>query len=293
MLMVITDSVEYGQLKLGHRDESLALSVRPLIDKFGGAVSNGVVGQIAIMAGMTTGATASSITASGKMNFKIMMFAVPAVMLVIAIIIFASKVILSEKKHAEIVAELEKTWGNKFDKSGENTVDGDVLIPTPISGKLMNLSEVNDQTFSSGSVGQGFAIKPSDGKVLAPFDATVRQVFTTRHAVGLVGDNGVVLLIHIGLGTVKLKGTGFVSYVEQGQRVKKGQELIEFWDPTIKKAGLDDTVIVIVTNSDKFSEFEMTVKDGQSVQAEDNVLELKVKNEEETALGGGQIEPAN
>ncbi len=293
VLMVITDSVEYGQLKLGHRDESLALSVRPLIDKFGGAVSNGVVGQIAIMAGMTTGATASSITASGKMNFKIMMFAVPAVMLVIAIIIFASKVILSEKKHAEIVAELEKTWGKKFDKSGENTVNGDVLIPTPISGKLMNLSEVNDQTFSSGSVGQGFAIKPSDGKVLAPFDATVRQVFTTRHAVGLVGDNGVVLLIHIGLGTVKLKGTGFVSYVEQGQRVKKGQELIEFWDPTIKKAGLDDTVIVIVTNSDKFSEFEMTVKDGQSVQAEDNVLELKVKNEEETALGGGQIEPAN
>lgn len=293
VLMVITDSVEYGQLKLGHRDESLALSVRPLIDKFGGAVSNGVVGQIAIMAGMTTGATASSITASGKMNFKIMMFAVPAVMLVIAIIIFASKVILSEKKHAEIVAELEKTWGKKFDKSGENTVDGDVLIPTPISGKLMNLSEVNDQTFSSGSVGQGFAIKPSDGKVLAPFDATVRQVFTTRHAVGLVGDNGVVLLIHIGLGTVKLKGTGFVSYVEQGQRVKKGQELIEFWDPTIKKAGLDDTVIVIVTNSDKFSDFEMTVKDGQTVQAEDNVLELKVKNEEETALGGGQIEPAN
>lgn len=293
VLMVITDSVEYGQLKLGHRDESLALSVRPLIDKFGGAVSNGVVGQIAIMAGMTTGATASSITASGKMNFKIMMFAVPAVMLVIAIIIFASKVILSEKKHAEIVAELEKTWGKKFDKSGENTVDGDVLIPTPISGKLMNLSEVNDPTFSSGSVGRGFAIKPSDGKILAPFDATVRQVFTTRHAVGLVGDNGVVLLIHIGLGTVKLKGTGFVSYVEQGQRVKKGQELIEFWDPTIKKAGLDDTVIVIVTNSDKFSEFEMTVKDGQSVQAEDNVLELKVKNEEETALGGGQIEPAN
>lgn len=293
VLMVITDSVEYGQLKLGHRDESLALSVRPLIDKFGGAVSNGVVGQIAIMAGMTTGATASSITASGKMNFKIMMFAVPAVMLVIAIIIFASKVILSEKKHAEIVAELEKTWGKKFDKSGENTVDGDVLIPTPISGKLMNLSEVNDQTFSSGSVGQGFAIKPSDGKVLAPFAATVRQVFTTRHAVGLVGDNGVVLLIHIGLGTVKLKGTGFVSYVEQGQRVKKGQELIEFWDPTIKKASLDDTVIVIVTNSDKFSDFEMTVKDGQTVQAEDNVLELKVKNEEETALGGGQIEPAN
>lgn len=292
VLMVITDSVEYGQLKLGHRDESLALSVRPLIDKFGGAVSNGVVGQIAIMAGMTTGATAASITPAGKLNFKIMMFAVPAVMLVIAIIIFASKVILSEKKHAEIVAELEKTWGKKFDKDNNTEVDGDVTIPTPISGQLMNLSQVNDQTFSSGLVGQGFAIKPSDGKILAPFDATVRQVFTTRHAVGLVGDNGVVLLIHIGLGTVKLKGTGFVSYVEQGQRVKKGQELIEFWDPTIKKAGLDDTVIVVITNSNKFSDFDM-MKAGQNVQAEDNVLELKAKNEEESAIGGGQVEPAN
>lgn len=292
VLMVITDSVEYGQLKLGHRDESLALSVRPLIDKFGGAVSNGVVGQIAIMAGMTTGATASSITAAGKLNFKIMMFAVPAVMLVIAILIFASKVILSEKKHAEIVAELEKTWGKKFDKDSDNDVDSDVLIATPISGELMNLNQVNDKTFSSGSVGQGFAIKPSDGKVLAPFDATVRQVFTTRHAVGLVGDNGVVLLIHIGLGTVALNGTGFVSYVEQGQRVKKGQELIEFWDPTIKKAGLDDTVIVIVTNSDKFSDIDLMAKTGQAVQAEDNILELKVKKEE-PALGGGEVEPTN
>lgn len=293
VLMVITDSVEYGQLKLGHRDESLALSVRPLIDKFGGAVSNGVVGQIAIMAGMTTGATASSITAAGKTNFKIMMFAVPAIMLLVSIIIFAKKVILSEQKHAQIVTELEKTWGKKFDKDNETEVDSDVTIPTPISGQLMNLSQVNDQTFSSGSVGQGFAIKPSDGKILAPFDATVRQVFTTRHAVGLVGDNGVVLLIHIGLGTVKLKGTGFVSYVEQGQRVKKGQELIEFWDPTIKKAGLDDTVIVVITNSDKFSDFDMMMKAGQNVQAEDNVLELKAKNEEESAIGGGQVEPAN
>lgn len=287
VLMVITDSVEYGQLKLGHRDESLALSVRPLIDKFGGAVSNGVVGQIAIMAGMTTGATAASITAAGKMNFKLMMFAVPAVMLVIAIIIFAKKVILSEQKHAEIVAELEKTWGKKYagDKNEEAKnvqATGTVELATPITGKLMKLSEVNDQTFSSGSVGQGFAIKPEDGRVLAPFDATVRQVFTTRHAVGLVGDNGVVLLIHIGLGTVELKGTGFVSYVEEGQKVKKGQELIEFWDPAIKKAGLDDTVIMVVTNSKDFAKLDLTSKPGSEVKAEDNVMLLEAKDKVET-----------
>ena len=292
VLMIITDSVEYGQLKLGHRDESLALSVRPLIDKFGGAVSNGVVGQIAIMAGMTTGATAASITPAGKLNFKIMMFAVPAVMLVAAIIVFAKKVILSEQKHAEIVAELEQTWGKKFNKTAE-TPEDNVTVASPIAGQLINLSEVHDQIFSSGSVGQGFAIKPSDGKVLAPFDATVRQVFTTRHAVGLVGDNGVVLLIHIGIGTVKLKGTGFVSYVEQGQHVKKGQELIEFWDPTIKKAGLDDTVIVVVTNSEKFSKIELIENPGQEIQAEENVLNLEALNSESNELGGNQGEPIN
>ena len=98
-------------------------------------------------------------------------------------------------------------------------------------------------------------------------------------------------VVDIGLGTVKLKGTGFVSYVEQGQKVKKGQELIEFWDPTIKKAGLDDTVIVVVTNSDKFSTIQMTAKAGQSVQAEDNILELKTDPEKETIADN--LQPAN
>jgi lactose/raffinose/galactose permease len=278
VLMVITDSVEYGQLKLGHRDESLALSVPPLIDKFGGAVANGVVGQVAIIAGMTTGATASTITATGRNNFKLLMFAVPAVLLVIAICIFAKKVILSEQKHAEIVAELEKTWGKNLGKEDDlNVTTETVNIPTPITGELIKLSDVNDDTFSTGAAGQGFAIKPQDGRVLAPFDATVRQVFTTRHAVGLVNDEGIALLIHVGIGTVKLKGTGFVSYVEQGQRVKKGQELIEFWDPTIKKAGLDDTVIVTVTNSDKFDDITLTGQPGTNVKAGENVLSLQVE----------------
>lgn len=277
VLMVITDSVEYGQLKLGHRDESLALSVRPLLDKFGGAVANGVVGQVAILAGMTTGATASSITATGRMNFKVMMFAVPAVLLVIAIIVFAKKVILSEEKHAEIVAELEKTWGKHIKDDNQDTKS--VAVPTPITGQLMNLADVNDDTFSSGAAGDGFAVKPTDGRVLAPFDAEVKQVFTTRHAVGLLSDDGVALLIHIGIGTVKLKGTGFVSYVEEGQRVKKGQEILEFWDPVIKKAGLDDTVIVTVTNTEKLGPINLTAAPGTTVHAGDDVLRVELQKQ--------------
>ena len=277
VLMVITDSVEYGQLKLGHRDESLALSVRPLLDKFGGAVANGVVGQVAILAGMATGATASSITATGRMNFKVMMFAVPAVLLVIAIIVFAKKVILSEEKHAEIVAELEKTWGKHIKDDNQDTKS--VAVPTPVTGQLMNLADVNDDTFSSGAAGDGFAVKPTDGRVLAPFDAEVKQVFTTRHAVGLLSDDGVALLIHIGIGTVKLKGTGFVSYVEEGQRVKKGQEILEFWDPVIKKAGLDDTVIVTVTNTEKLGPINLTAAPRTTVHAGDDVLRVELQKQ--------------
>lgn len=164
LIMVITDSVEYGQLKLGHRDESLALSVRPLVDKFGGAISNGVVGQIAIIAGMTTGATASSITATGQNNFKLMMFGIPAVMLLISFFIFRAKVILSEQKHAEIVDQLEKTWGKKV--KAATPVSNEINVVSPINGKLIKLRDVKDDTFSSGAVGQGFAIKPEDGRVL-------------------------------------------------------------------------------------------------------------------------------
>ena len=91
------------------------------------------------------------------------------------------------------------------------------------------------------------------------------------------------MLIHIGLGTVKLKGTGFVSYVEEGQQVKKGQELIEFWDPTIKKAGLDDTVIVTITNSDKFDNITLTSQAGRKVKAGEDVLSLQIELNEDSS----------
>lgn len=113
ILMTITDSVEYGQLKLGHRDESLALSVRPLCDKFGSAISNGVVGQTAIMAGMTAGATAASITEGGIISFKIMMIIIPAILLLLSAVVFMKKVKLDEKMHEEILQKLKKSWPNK------------------------------------------------------------------------------------------------------------------------------------------------------------------------------------
>ena len=110
VLITITDSVEYGQLKLGHRDEAVCLCVRPLVDKFAGAVSSGIIGLVAIWVGMTGGASAADITQENLFHFQIVMFAAPIVLMIIASFIYRAKVTLTEAEHAKIVAKLVETW---------------------------------------------------------------------------------------------------------------------------------------------------------------------------------------
>ena len=110
VLMTITDSVEYGQLKLGHRDEAVCLCVRPLVDKFAGAVSSGIIGLAAIWIGMTGGASASGLTADNMMRLQIIMFAAPIALMVVGALIYRAKVTLTEQEHARIVEELEEKW---------------------------------------------------------------------------------------------------------------------------------------------------------------------------------------
>ncbi len=273
ILMIISDSVEYGQWKLGHRDESLTLSVRPLVDKLGGAMSNWLVSTIAVAAGMTTGASASTMTTHQLSIFKLSMFGFPAAAMLIGAFIIARKITLTEARHAEIVEELE----NRFSvATSENEVKANVVsLVNPTTGHLVDLSSVNDEHFASGSMGKGFAIKPTDGAVFAPISGTIRQILPTRHAVGIESEDGVIVLIHVGIGTVKLNGEGFISYVEQGDRVEVGQKLLEFWSPIIEKNGLDDTVLVTVTNSEKFSAFHLEQKVGEKVEALSEVITFK------------------
>lgn len=254
VLMIMTDSVEYGQLKFGHRDESLTLSVRPLIDKFGGAISNGFIGMAAVWIGMTSGASADSITAEGQTLFKVMLFGVPAVLMIIAALFFYKKVTLTEKKHAQIVDQLEKTWSSKLkeDENSRHTNVEELSVSASVKGTVMPLAKVQDDNFSSGKMGRGFAVKPADDNIYAPFDGTIETVFPTKHVVIIRAINNVLFLIHVGIGTAQMHGNGFTTYCMEGQSVKKGDRLITFSRTEIAKAGYDDTVMMTIANdSDK------------------------------------------
>ena len=125
----------------------------------------------------------------------------------------------------------------------------DETIQTPIVGDVVALSDVNDPVFSSGAMGQGIAVKPSQDVVYAPADAEVTIVFPTGHAYGLKTANGAEILIHVGIDTVSMNGEGFDQKVAQGDKVKAGDVLGIFDSNKIAAAGLDDTTMVIVTNT--------------------------------------------
>ncbi|MCK8099401.1 beta-glucoside-specific PTS transporter subunit IIABC [Bacillus sp. 2CMS4F] len=127
-------------------------------------------------------------------------------------------------------------------------------VYAPFSGKVIPLSKVPDEVFSSGAMGQGLAIEPSDNKLYAPFDGTVVMVAPTKHAIGLRSASGVELLVHIGLDTVTLDGTPFSLKVKEGDTVKKGEVLAEFDKAFIEQKGLTTITPVIITNSHAYQE---------------------------------------
>lgn len=150
----------------------------------------------------------------------------------------------------------------------------DEKLHSPIVGEVVALSEVNDPVFSSGVMGQGIAVKPSKGVVYAPADAEIAIAFPTGHAYGLKTDNGAEILIHVGIDTVSLNGKGFEAKVSQGDRVRAGDIIGTFDSEVIAANGLDDTTMVIITNTMDYA--EVTPIATGSVTNKTRVLELHV-----------------
>lgn len=142
----------------------------------------------------------------------------------------------------------------------------------PVAGKAVAITEVPDPTFAEGMLGNGIAIEPTDGKVYAPCDATVDMMFDTGHAVSLVSETGIEILIHVGLETVGLEGKPFTIHVHNGDKVKKGQLMIEVDLDAVKAAGLNTITPVLICNTDAYPTFKTNV--GKDVTNDDVVIEL-------------------
>ncbi|AKP36305.1 sucrose-specific PTS transporter subunit IIBC [Leuconostoc mesenteroides] len=150
--------------------------------------------------------------------------------------------------------------------------EADFEVDAPVSGHLIQLSDVPDNVFSTGMMGKGVAIEPSDGTIYAPADGEITVAYQTKHAYGLTTDDGVEILIHIGLDTVNLEGQGFESFVTQGQKVKKGDKLGTFDTNTIKKAGYPVTTMVIITNTKAFNDVAVDEAFDNGIQAGHQII---------------------
>ena len=140
-----------------------------------------------------------------------------------------------------------ETSNETTETNGEATSE----FVAPVTGNVIPVNQVKDEAFASEAMGKGVGIEPENGKVYAPFDGNVDAVFPTGHLVGLSDGNGAEVLIHIGVDTVKLEGKGFTTYVSQGDKVKKGDLLVEFDVELLKKEGYDTTVMFITTDTSK------------------------------------------
>ncbi|SDN39097.1 PTS sugar transporter subunit IIA [Alkalicoccus daliensis] len=154
--------------------------------------------------------------------------------------------------------------------------DGKDILVSPVNGEVVPLSEVPDPTFAEKMMGDGVAVKPTSGTIVAPITGEVMQLFPTKHAVGIKTVNGVEILLHIGIETVNMQGEGFKAFVKEGDRVAVGDKLIEFDMDMVNEKAESTITPVIVTNGDIVSTIDKV--EGQQVTAgETTILTITTK----------------
>lgn len=150
--------------------------------------------------------------------------------------------------------------------------DKEIFIRTPVDGEIMDIVEVNDPAFSSKMVGDGIAVNPINNIIKAPCDGKINLIFSTKHAFCLTTEEGIEILVHIGVDTVDLNGEGFKKLVENETDVKKGQGIIEIDLDYLKSCKKDITTMIVITNMDKVKSITKNLKN------KDEVLKIKLKD---------------
>lgn len=170
--------------------------------------------------------------------------------------------------------EHEKSTSTSVDIDEFITSADGLMILSPIKGHVVPLSKVKDEVFSSGAMGKGIAVYPEIGEVRAPMACTVSVLYPTLHAIGLKLDNGIEMLIHIGIDTVELKGSHFESFVSVGDHIEKGTKIVSFDVEALSAAGYDPTTSIIITNSPQYQKVDSSNQ--PQVTYDDNLLLIKI-----------------
>lgn len=141
-----------------------------------------------------------------------------------------------------------------------------------VEGTLIPLKDVPDPVFSSGAIGRGVAVKPTNGLIISPVDGIVKMIFPTNHAVGIETKEGLEFLIHVGVDTVKLKGEGFRRIATEGNTVKKGDSLLEVDFKLLEEKGYPTDTLIILTNDETKADFHEVMAYGQTVGGKEKVI---------------------
>lgn len=261
-LMGITEPALYGvNLKLK----------RPL---YAAMIGGGVAGLYAGITGIHTfsSTTAGLLALPVYIGGDSIMNVVNAVItIVISIIVTAIATMIlgfkdsAEEKESDKTAQTQENEGAKKERLNIKE-----CVCSPVRGEVISLEQVPDEVFSKGILGQGIAVIPTEGKVVAPFDGTVATIIDSKHAVGIQDENGIEMLVHVGIDTVELKGQHFNCLVSEGEKIKKGQTLLTFDIEAIKKAGFSIVTPVVISNTDDF--LEVLASDRKQVNYEEEII---------------------
>lgn len=143
-----------------------------------------------------------------------------------------------------------------FKKKSNKIPEEENVLYQPVNGTVIPQENIPDKTFSSGTLGKGCGIQPDDGTVYSPVYGKVIFVADTKHAIGIKCNNGLELLIHVGIGTVEMGGNGFELFVKEGDNVQTGKHILTFNPEKIRKAGYNDTVVMLITNTEELKTIE-------------------------------------
>lgn len=238
---------------------------KPLLCGIAGGAVGALLGSV-----MHIGATAYGVTGIPgyltTLDYPLQYTVVLAVSFTIA---FALTWVFWKEDEEDVKKAEEKTQDQAGKILEETNAD---TIYAPLTGNVIALEQIPDDTFASGVLGNGVGIEPATGEVFAPFDGTIATVSDTKHAIGLIGPEEMEMLIHVGVDTVKMQGEGFEVFVSEGDTVKAGQRLMTFSIDKIKESGYSTTTAVLLNNSDDFGNFKV-IKTGP-VKASEPIITI-------------------